>query len=72
VVQEIGRLRRRSSEPSASANDYGIVSGKVVDLRAVLADSVKRISKFRVCLRVHDKCATVAVALGNQHTFIIP
>ncbi len=33
LVQEIGHLRRQSSEPGARANDDCVVSGKVVDLR---------------------------------------
>jgi hypothetical protein len=30
---------------------------------------VKGIDKLRVRLRVHDERATVAMELGNQHTF---
>ena len=35
----------------------------------VLSDSMKSIDKLRVCLRVHDERAAVAMELGNQHTF---
>src|SRR5260370_14003077 len=50
--------------PARACNDDNLV-------RSVLSDSVKGIGKLRVCLRIHDKRATVAMELGNQHTFII-
>ncbi|MGA7533912.1 MAG: hypothetical protein WBW27_18730, partial [Pseudolabrys sp.] len=54
----------RNEIPARACNDDNLV-------RSVLSDSVKGIDKLRVCLRVDDEGAAVAMALGNQHTFII-
>jgi hypothetical protein len=50
--------------PARSCNDDNVV-------RPVLSDPVKGIDKLRVCSCIHDKRATVAMELRNQHAFII-
>ena len=50
--------------PARACNDDNLVG-------SVLSNSVKGIDKLRVCVRVHDERAAVAMELRNQHTFII-
>jgi hypothetical protein len=58
--------------PFDVANEIAARAGNDDNLvGSVLSDPVKGIDKLRVCLRVHDERAAVAMELGNQHTFVI-